>query len=526
MNDPLREIEALMVAGQLDEAEAVLRKSQLKPSYALTVSAAIAIKRGDPQKAEVEFLRALEIDPNNALAAGNLATLYYGQKKLKKALPHAELATKNAPKNETFARMYAACLSDSDRPKDAVAALEPFVQKDKPSLSSLLSYSAVLRGDLRADDSLVILERARALYPESEEAERGIADAYAEIDPKLAQKAFRKVEKSLPGNVQIKWNASFVELRLRNFKRGWQLYEYGLTDKIGRIGRPLPQQVKGLPVITELDALDPKKWTLFCAEQGLGDQVLFFGTLREALLRVPKAAIVGEDRMVSLLQRSFPELQVYTYGFTAGLGKQQHRINGVFPIGSLMRHFRGSLKSFDKHRQAYIQPDPDVVAKYRKTLGGHLPGKRLIGISWRGGFWERQRRTKSFEFELFSRFMKNSDDRFIALQYGDVSEEKALVKKMGWPVTFIDGIDFKKNIDGWVALACACDRIVSVSTALVHFAGAAGKRVDVLIGDYQAPFIWGLEQGRSLPYEGVYVHRKAGGESVEQFFDRVGGDVL
>ena len=281
-----------------------------------------------------------------------------------------------------------------------------------------------------------------------------------------------------------------------------------------------------MPVITDLDALDPDKWTLFCAEQGLGDQVLFLGTLREALVRAPKAAIVGEDRMVSLLQRSFPELQVYTYGLTAGLGKQQHRINGVFPIGSLMRHFRGSLKSFDKHRQAYIQPDPDVVAKYRKTLGGHLPGKRLIGISWRGGFWERQRRTKSFEFELFSRFMKNSDDRFIALQYGDVSEEKALVKKMGWPVTFIDGIDFKKNIDGWVALACACDRIVSVSTALVHFAGAAGKRVDVLIGDYQAPFIWGLEQGRSLPYEGVYVHRKAGGESVEQFFDRVGGDVL
>jgi len=65
-----------------------------------------------------------------------------------------------------------------------------------------------------------------------------------------------------------------------------------------------------------------------------------------------------------------------------------------------------------------------------------------------------------------------------------------------------------------------------VSTALVHFVGAAGGRVDLLIGDYQAPFIWGLEEGMSLPYAGVNIVRKSKEETVEAFFDRVGEDVL
>jgi len=521
MTDVLKQLDVLVNSGKLDEAEEVLARAQLKPSYGLAVTAAIALKRGDQQKAEVEFLQSLDLDPTNALSAGNLATLYYSQKKFKKALPHAKTAFTSAPKNEVFARIYAASLSDSDQHAEAISVLEPFATSEKPSLAMLLAYSAVLRGDLRPEESLAVLERARELFPDNEEAQRGIADAYAEMDPKLAQKAFREVERLRPGNPSIQWNASFVELRLRNFKRGWSLYENGLLDKIGKIGRPLPPQVKGLPVITNLSELDPDKWTLFSAEQGLGDQVLFLGALREVLNRFPKSALVGEDRMVTLLQRSFPEISVYTYGLCAGLGKQTHRINGVFPIGSLMKHFRNSVKSFEKHRHAYISPDPDVVAKYGKTMGGHLPGKRLIGISWRGGFWERQRRTKSFEFELFGRLMKNPNDRFIALQYGNVDEEREFAKKMGWPVTFIEGLDFKKNIDGWVALTCACDRVVSVSTALVHFAGASGKQVDVLIGDYQAPFIWGLDEGQSLPYENVFIHRKKREESVESLFDRV-----
>ena len=48
-------------------------------------------------------------------------------------------------------------------------------------------------------------------------------------------------------------------------------------------------------------------------------------------------------------------------------------------------------------------------------------------------------------------------------------------------MTIFPKLDFKVHIDDWVALLAACDGIVSVSTALVHFAGAVGQKVAVVM---------------------------------------------
>jgi ADP-heptose:LPS heptosyltransferase len=227
--------------------------------------------------------------------------------------------------------------------------------------------------------------------------------------------------------------------------------------------------------------------------------------------------------MVPILKRAFPGIGVYTYGFASSLGKQKSRINGVFPIGSLMKHFRTSTEAFERHRRTYLIPDEQKVLKLRSALRSKIGEKKLIGISWRGGYWDRQKRTKSFDFEVFTKAMSTrGDTQYISLQYGDVAEEKKMAREMGCPVTFIDGMDFKKDIDGWFALACACDSILSVSTALVHLAGAAGKRVNLLLGDYQAPFIWGTEPGKSIAYENVHIHRKEKTETADGFMRRIG----
>ena len=44
-------------------------------------------------------------------------------------------------------------------------------------------------------------------------------------------------------------------------------------------------------------------------------------------------------------------------------------------------------------------------------------------------------------------------------------------------------------LDDWVAIAAACDGIISVSTALVHFAGAIGQKVAVVMPGNKGPGI-------------------------------------
>lgn len=518
----LKKIEVMINEGSFSDAIAALEKAKLPQAIYLSTRGTIAQKQEQTQEAEVFHLKALEIDPNSVLSNGNLAAMLLAQGKKRRALPYAEKAYKLLPSNENFALTFAACLMDADRTKEAVEILSKLCEKEKPKVGHLVSYASLLRADLRADEALLVLERARKLYPDDPEAERGIADVYGELDQYEASRAFDKARERSPENLALQWNSSFVELRLGNFVKGWDLYEAGLTDKIGRIGRPLPAQVKQYPLVTNLDDLDPKKWTIFTSEQGIGDQVLFLGCLRSALQRFPKSILISEDRTQPVYARSFPEIGVYTYGFAATLSGQRDRINGVFPIGSLMRAFRRNAASFSAHPQPYLTPNPERVEKLRAKITGHLKDMPVIGISWRGGFWDRQKRTKSFEFELFGKLAAEKGVRMVCLQYGDIKEEQELARKNQWPITFISGLDFKKDIEGWFALACACDRIISVSTALVHFVGAAGKRVDLLLGDYQAPFIWGMNEGPSLPYPHVTIHRTRKSEGPEELFKRIG----
>jgi len=139
-----------------------------------------------------------------------------------------------------------------------------------------------------------------------------------------------------------------------------------------------------------------------------------------------------------------------------------------------------------------------------------------------GGYWDRQQRTKSLEFEVFCNLLaKVPNVRFLSLQYGDVGAAKKYATENAIPITFIDGVDFKKNMESWLSLIALCDYHISVSTAHVHFAAAMGKRVELVLGDRQAPFIWGLSEGKSIPYPSVNIHRKSLRESHGEYFERI-----
>lgn len=523
MQQELKKIEALMNSKRFDEAEKLTNEAQLSHATRHAVLASIALKKGDHQRADVLFLRSLELEPSHPVANANYAQMLLQTKKPKQAYEYAKTAHQRDKTNLQYALLYISCLADRDEFKEAIEVLEPFTKHPNPQLKVLLNYATMLRADLRPIEAIEVLEKTTKLFPDDPESQKAIADAYSEIDPKIASQAFEKAFEKMPESIPLKWNSSFVELRLRNFKRGWELYEAGLHEKIGKIGRPLPAQVKAFRQVTLLEELDPEKWTLLTAEQGLGDQILFYSCLPEAMRDMPKAALIAEDRMVPILKRSFPSLGVYTYGFAAAMSNQKHRVNGVFPIGSLMKHYRDTTEKFQQGLRPYLFPDQAKVKNLKEILRKQVGEKKIIGVSWRGGYWDRQKRTKSFDFEVMSSAFKREGVQFISLQYGDVAEERAYAKANGLPVTFIDGIDFKKDIDTWFALACACDEILSVSTALVHFAGAAGKKVNLLIGDYQAPFIWGTDSGPSIAYENVYIHRKHKNETIHEFIAKIAG---
>ena len=89
------------------------------------------------------------------------------------------------------------------------------------------------------------------------------------------------------------------------------------------------------------------------------------------------------------------------------------------------------------------------------------------------------------------------------LQYGDISKEVSYLREKKHDLIVFPELDFKVHIDDWVAIAGACDGIISVSTALVHFAGAIGQKVAVVMPGEQGPWHLGLQDTESMAYKNV-----------------------
>lgn len=518
----LKEIEKLIQSGLLEEAQKKTEHLAAPKATKLAVLASIAFKANEFQKAEVLFERALEADPNNILAIGNYGQLLVSQKQLNRALPFCEKVHLAELKHEGYLLNYVACLAHVDKFEKAIEVTKNFIERNpKNSLNVKLTLASVYRAFLRPNEALDVLNNALEVHGDEPELERAIADAYAEIDPKVASEAFAKAITKTKKPLPLKWNWSFVELRLQNFELGWELYEAGLDEKIGRVGRPLPAVMRQFKRVTSIKDLDEQKYTLLTAEQGIGDQILFMSTLNEMLPQIAKPILICEERMIPIVSRSFPNIEVKTYGFANSLSSQQHRLNGVFPIGSLMKYCRKSKEEFIKNRKPYIKVNEKRAEEYKNLIVKKYPGKKIIGISWSGGFWDRQKRAKSLDFNEMGELLEKEGYIYVSLQYGDISEYKKIATEKKLPIVFIDGIDFKNQLDEWIALAATCEKIISVSTALVHFAGAAGRKVELILGESQSPFIWGLEEGVSLPYENVQIHRPKIDESRAEYLERL-----
>ena len=112
------------------------------------------------------------------------------------------------------------------------------------------------------------------------------------------------------------------------------------------------------------------------------------------------------------------------------------------------------------------------------------------------------------------------------LQYGDTSKEEQFIKEKGFEFVTFPKVNYKKNLDDWLAIAAACDGIISVSTALVHFAGACGQKVGIVMPEPQGPWILGIEDTWSIAYPNVAIFRRDREESVRDLVERVAGVIV
>jgi hypothetical protein len=147
----------------------------------------------------------------------------------------------------------------------------------------------------------------------------------------------------------------------------------------------------------------------------------------------------------------------------------------------------------------------EIIDEKIRTEFNEYKNKRKIGVSWKSKN-PLSGLKRSAELLDIINYINDPRAVFVNLQYGDVSSEISDVRNKGFVILENHDIDNMKNIDGLLSLINQCDEVVSIDNSTVHFAGAIGKKTEVLMHE-SADFRWEMQGNTTKWYKSLSLKR-------------------
>ncbi len=222
---------------------------------------------------------------------------------------------------------------------------------------------------------------------------------------------------------------------------------------------------------------------LVLGEQGVGDAIFHASIIPEALIRANEVIFETEERLHSMLRRSFPRLRCEVERHFEDRRTDYGEIDAFIPAADLMRMFRRHKSHFPAVK--YLKPDPERAREFEGLRG-------KTALSWVG----RQGRIDPAESGL------NLNQCF-SVQYNETHPE------IPSPLD-----DPKNDLEGVLAALSVCERLVTVPTSAHHLAGASGVRTEIIDpttpGQEQTQIKWDYPPGKLLWYPDAHVFTTVG----------------
>lgn len=467
---------------------------------------------------------ALAVAPGHVGALADLALAWRLERRLDEAVRCLRRAHALAPDNPHVRSNLAHCLREAGDLRGAfdlyAAALrvEPLDEEALRGLSALIgalepgeAIAGIVRDIAAAHPGHALAHATLGYYQLKHEFDP--AGAMAHFDRALAlgrrdldtvanraialqdlgriNEALRAYDEALaidPRSAHVRFHRALALLLDGRFGEAWDDYELRLLQA---------DQPRKMPQVPAWDGTAaPGRTLLVCAEQGLGDEIMFASCLPEAIARSGRCVVDCSPRLAAMFLRSFPGIEVHAVEQRAAPQWERFTpIDLAIRAGSLPRLFRRSLQAFPQH-PGYLRADPARVERMRARLAALGPG-RAIGLSWRGGTRRSRAPLRSLTLERLLPLLRIPGIHWVSLQYdAGAGEVDAFARQHG-----IDLVHWQDAIDDYedtAALACALELTISVCTAIVHLCGALGRPVRVM-APYSPEWRYGA-RGERMPW--------------------------
>ena len=444
------------------------------------------------EKALQSFQLALEMDSKNTDALYWTSVTMYEMGQKKSALKIINNAIK-IKKNIKYNLLKAKCLEDLNEYNEALNEYNCILDINDREFKVLVQKGDLLRRMFKYD--LAIECVTKAMDVDKSNMDGYLLKSTILKDEKKFDEAFKVLDEGLslnPKSVEANFNKSIMLLQCGELKKGWELYEWrwklaGWTSIQLVTSKPYWRGEKNVVLYI---------WS----EQGIGDEVMFASILNDVEKDVAKLIVKIDIRLMEIYQRSFPNIKFISSNVEVNEQDYDYHLS----IGSLPKFYRNNLKDFENNNNSYLKTNKKIDNILNNKYSQNI-NKRKIGVSWKSKN-PLSGLKRSAELEDILKYIDDNEAIYVNLQYGDVGEEIEAIQKKGYSIINITEIDNMKNIDGLLSVINFCDEVISIDNSTVHFAGAIGKKTEVLMHE-SADFRWEIKGNTTKWYKSLMLKR-------------------
>ena len=454
---------------------------------------------GNFSGAKMAFTEAIGLKADFAPAHFNLANVFRGLGAYEEAAASYKACIGLEPHNPQFQNNLGNLLIKIGKPGDAVVHLMNAVKLEPEVAIYQFNIANLFKSLGQHVDAEFSYKRAVEIEPKNAEFRTNYITFLEDVG--AFSEAKHQVEIGLnfnPSSPELKVNLGYIRLREQQFQIGWELRQQYWktrqpTEPFFKTQRPLWEGEKTGHLFV---------W----AEQGIGDEIMISTCFEELASRCEKLTISGSDRLLPIFKRSFSKKIDFISKLTAPPdGKFDAHAPGMTALG-LMRPDAKSFKNIQM-KNVPLVTDKDRTAEFREQALAVADSRPIIGISWfsksdRNGFY----RSTSLH-HLMSALPKGVV--LVDLQYGNFEPAfENLASELGHVALSFKDIDKWMDIDDLTSLIDACDEVVTIDNSIVHFAGAIGKKCNLLL-PLGSDWRWGgKDETSSYWYENVRINRQ------------------
>ena len=267
-----------------------------------------------------------------------------------------------------------------------------------------------------------------------------------------------------PDNSPIRWNLSLSQLKNGQIEVGASNYEARFNCK--EFASPIEKFRK-----PKWDKnVDRNSKILLWHEQGIGDELRFLSTLPFFVEDFPNVIIEPSDKLLEILEHSFPKLEVRKSVFYEGYTDQKEDFDYHLPIGSMFYYVIEKYKDKFQEKdfsllESFLVAD-ELRASYWKNKLDSLTSKPKIGFCWRSGLITPDRLREYSTLDEWKPLLNQGDFSFISLQY-DIDYEDFSNFHPNYSSYFLETgfLDQKNDIEGAASLISSLDFVISAGSS-------------------------------------------------------------